>query len=124
MKGSDVLLVDESVVNDGTSILNLLEPDIKLLAHSANKPDVLRGFANYKDVGCDVGIVGVASVEFRKQKVLEFLHRHEFTLLSLMNEISLRRLNEAYRLVDIALPWWLLGNHLWGHLNHTVVMVF
>ena len=82
MKGSDVLLVDESVVIDGTSILILFEPELKLLANGANKLDVLEAFANFKDFGCAAGIVGVASVEFSNQIVLEFLHRHELRLLS------------------------------------------
>jgi hypothetical protein len=70
MKGSDVLLVDDSIESDGPAILRLNEPELKLIAQLANEFDILCAFANFEDFSCVTGLVRVASVEFKEQKIL------------------------------------------------------
>ena len=85
MKSSDVLLVDDSIESDGPAILRLIEPELKLLAQLANELDILCAFANFEDVSCVARIARVASVELRQQEFLEFLNRHELSILSLID---------------------------------------
>ena len=83
MISSEVILADDPVKGNVTSILSLLEPHNKVMANFANKLEVLCAFGYLKEVGLDAVILGIASVELSKQVALEIFLGFQVTFLSL-----------------------------------------